>query len=587
MAPSKQWMQLVDNRLDEIYLIGVQKFLNNAFQKTGEEHEIRCPCVKCYNTTLGTRKTVETHLQIHGIIRNYTFWYHHGERLGEPLSESEHEDEDENVIEECESEDEVEELLRDLYPNLDGGTTHTGCDDFLEEEPNVEARKFYSLLKDFECPLYKNSKASKLSTLIKLLHIKSMGHWSNASFTMLLKMLKEELLPDGANLLNSYYEAKKIIQELGLSYKKIDACTNDCMLYWKDDSLLDSCKSFDELHPSFAVEPRNVRLGLASDGFQPFRNSKTSRSIWPVVLIPYNLPPWLCMKQEKFILSMLIPGPNGPGDAIDTYLQPLIEEWKELWEVGIETYDASTKQNFKLHASLLWTINDFPAYENLSGWSTKGKLACPCFNKDTSSIRLTKGKKQCFMGHRRYLSQNHKWRSEKGSFDGIVEKRPPPKVNHFSDETYGSLQFYREFAQSHENARHLSDAEWSRQFIAWFKDRVAQLHKQDDSQIMEDLLSLSRGPTKYSTHSNGYVVNGYRFHVEDYDNKLRTQNCGVVVLGENDEDSENLDYYGVLRDVIELQFVMDRRVILFRCNWFDVYDEIKGVKKDEYDFVGK
>ncbi|XP_049349488.1 uncharacterized protein LOC125814082 [Solanum verrucosum] len=136
-------------------------------------------------------------------------------------------------------------------------------------------------------------------------------------------------------------------------------------------------KPFDEHHPSFATEPHNVRLGFTSDGFQPFRNSKSSHSIWPVVLIPYYLPPWLCMKQENFILSMLIPGPNGPGDAIDTYLQPLIEELKELWEVGIETFDASTKQNFKLNASLLWTINDFPAYENLSRWSTKGKLACP------------------------------------------------------------------------------------------------------------------------------------------------------------------------------------------------------------------
>ena len=37
--------------------------------------------------------------------------------------------------------------------------------------------------------------------------------------------------------------------------------------------------SFDELHPSFAAEPRNVRLGLASDGFQPLWNSKTSHSI--------------------------------------------------------------------------------------------------------------------------------------------------------------------------------------------------------------------------------------------------------------------------------------------------------------------
>ncbi|KAH0721508.1 hypothetical protein KY284_006538 [Solanum tuberosum] len=147
------------------------------------------------------------------------------------------------------------------------------------------------------------------------------------------------------------------------------------------------------------------------------------------------------------------------------------------------------------------------------------------------------------------------------------------------------LPYLEEFAQTHENARHLSDVEWNRQFIEWFKDRVAQLHKGDSSHIMKDLLSLSRGPTRYSTHSNGYIVNGYRFHVEDYDKKLRTQNCGVVVLGENDKDSENVDYYGVLTDVIELQFFMDRRVTLFRCNWFDEYDEIKGVKKDEYDFV--
>ena len=32
------------------------------------------------------------------------------------------------------------------------------------------------------------------------------------------------------------------------------------------------------------------------------------------------------------------------------------------------------------------------------------------------------------MGHRHYLSQNHNWRSDKRSFDGTVEKRPPPKV---------------------------------------------------------------------------------------------------------------------------------------------------------------
>ncbi|XP_019242142.1 PREDICTED: uncharacterized protein LOC109223532 isoform X1 [Nicotiana attenuata] len=191
---------------------------------------------------------------------------------------------------------------------------------------------------------------------------------------------------------------------------------------------LTAWKSFDELHPSFVAEPRNVRLGLASDGFQPFRNSKTSYSIWPVVLIPYNLPPWLYMKQENFIMSMLIPGPDSPGDAIDIYLQPLIEELNELWEIGVETFDVSTRQNFKLHASLLWTINDFSAYGNLSGWSTKEKLAGPCCNKDTFSIRLTNSKKHYFMGHRRYLPLNHRWRNDKESFDGTKERRLPPKI---------------------------------------------------------------------------------------------------------------------------------------------------------------
>ena len=76
----------------------------------------------------------------------------------------------------------------------------------------------------------------------------------------------------------------------------------------------------------------------------------------------------------------------------------------------------------------------------------------------------------------------------------------------------------------------------------------------------------------------------YSMH-HDYDKKLRIQNCGFLVLGEKDEDSENLDYYGVLADAIELQFVMDKRVSLFWCNWSDVYDDIKEFKKSECDFV--
>ena len=50
-------------------------------------------------------------------------------------------------------------------------------------------------------------------------------------------------------------------------------------------------KTFDFKYPDFAKEPRNVRLGLASDGFNPFGTMSSSHSTWPVVLMPHNLPP--------------------------------------------------------------------------------------------------------------------------------------------------------------------------------------------------------------------------------------------------------------------------------------------------------
>ena len=97
---------------------------------------------------------------------------------------------------------------------------------------------------------------------------------------------------------------------------------------------------------------------------------------------------------------MLISGPDGPGDAIDIYLQPLIDELIALWEDGVDTYDASTKTNCELRAALLWMVHDFPAYGNLSGHSTKGRLACPVCQNKTCSLWLSKGKKICYMGHR-------------------------------------------------------------------------------------------------------------------------------------------------------------------------------------------
>ena len=68
-------------------------------------------------------------------------------------------------------------------------------------------------------------------------------------------------------------------------------------------------KHVDDKYKWFSDDPRNVRLALASDGFNPFGMISTTYTTWPVIIIPYNLPPWLCMKQPYWIMSMLVPGP--------------------------------------------------------------------------------------------------------------------------------------------------------------------------------------------------------------------------------------------------------------------------------------
>ncbi|KAG8493359.1 hypothetical protein CXB51_010946 [Gossypium anomalum] len=228
-----------------------------------------------------------------------------------------------------------------------------------------------------------------------------------------------------------YFPLIPRLQRLFMSLKIVESMrwhndqrTDDGLIRHPTDSL--AWKSFDSKFLSFVSDPRNVRLGLAADGFNPFKIMSTSYSTWPVVLVPYNLPLWICMKQSSFILSMIIPGEKGPGNDIDIYLQPLIEELKQLWS-GVETYDVLRNENFNLRAALLWTINNLPAYANLSGWSTKGRYSCPCCAAKTCLKWLYNGKKFSYMGHRRWLDENHKFKFQRTLFDGTKEYRGAPE----------------------------------------------------------------------------------------------------------------------------------------------------------------
>ncbi|XP_074377904.1 uncharacterized protein LOC141719426 [Apium graveolens] len=184
-----------------------------------------------------------------------------------------------------------------------------------------------------------------------------------------------------------------------------------------------SWRNVDYKWPEFDNEPRNLRLAMAADGINPHNNGMNNGySCWPVVLTTYNLPPWLCMKRKFLMLTILVSGPQEPGNNIDVFLQPLIDDLKKLWKEGEpDVHDAHTKSSFTLRAILMWTINDFPAYGNLSGCVNKGYMCCPVCGDDTVAKYLPYTKKMCFQGHRRYLPRNHPYRRKKTAFNGEQE----------------------------------------------------------------------------------------------------------------------------------------------------------------------
>ena len=85
-------------------------------------------------------------------------------------------------------------------------------------------------------------------------------------------------------------------------------------------------KYFDRTYPEFAIESRNIMLGLCADGFALFEKSRKSYSCWSVILTPYNLPPGMCMKTHYMFLTLIVIGPQNPKKLIDVYMQLLIEE---------------------------------------------------------------------------------------------------------------------------------------------------------------------------------------------------------------------------------------------------------------------
>lgn len=176
-------------------------------------------------------------------------------------------------------------------------------------------------------------------------------------------------------------------------------------------------KDFDRKYKWFAKDARNIKLGLVTDGFNPFGKMNSPYSMWPVFLVPYNFPPRVCMEQYNFMMCLLIPGLKCPGKDSDVFLDPLVDELLDFLK-GVSTFDASSGKMFDLHVAVIWCIHDYPTLSTLSGRVTRGYCACVHCDKNPCSKRIRS--KICYIGHR-FLPRDHPWRKKK-CFDGRVEE---------------------------------------------------------------------------------------------------------------------------------------------------------------------
>ena len=189
-----------------------------------------------------------------------------------------------------------------------------------------------------------------------------------------------------------------------------------------------------ERHSDFEADNRNVHLGLCADGVNPHAQKRSTHSLCPVLLLNYNIPPWLTIKKFFIMMSLLIPGPEAvTSGSIDVFLTPLIEELRELWADGVVCYDAARwrgEARFTLRAILLWCIHDFPAYAMLAGTTNKGYCACPVCGPNTHSRHSEHLSKVVYGGrHRRWLPPDHPFRFDTSVFSTQELEDAPPVMD--------------------------------------------------------------------------------------------------------------------------------------------------------------
>ncbi|XP_063941378.1 uncharacterized protein LOC135149567 [Daucus carota subsp. sativus] len=408
----RSWL-MADRRTKE-FERGVDELLLFAFENGCDENKISCPCLKCAHSKSWRAQTVRCHLFQNGIDQTYTHWIWHGELNTESKSPTEDTASSESVDqipmkpENDDIDDDISFDSADAFNHVQSEhePLYPGCEGFTKMKALEWSMKKFTYAPN-DCVLYRGEKDEDETRC----RVCQASRWK-------LNKKGEELEGVPAKVLWYF----PLIPRLRTLFSSAQTAKD---LTWHDTERIND------------------------DGFNPFYSTNIDYSCWPVLMSIYNLPPWLCMKTKYIMLCLLISGPKEPGNDIDVFLQPLIEDLQNLW-TGKQVYDAYKREYFLLRGILLWTISDNPAYGNLSGNIVKGYNACPVCVDGTKATRLANYRKCVVMRHRRWLPRAHPYRRKKEDFDNTVEKGTAPipltgeevleRTKHLKGHVFGKTQ---------------------------------------------------------------------------------------------------------------------------------------------------
>jgi hypothetical protein len=490
----REWMHsgwLSRGQVTDEWIDKTDAFLEMVFGEAAKGADrMFCPCSKCENRKRQTKKVMGEHLWKNGFTTDYSRWIYHGEadRIREEVVRQRVEDYDADAgvadmlddfhgaqFAEGRTEEEPEASAKAFYKMLDAAQkplhAHTTVSQ-LDAIGRVMALKSqYSWSREgFDAML------TVFASMLPEGHILPKSLYESQKLLRALKMPYDKIhaCPKGCVLFRKEHAEEKYcpkckssrflevdsgdghktqlqipvailrylpfiprIQRLYMSEESAKQMTwhkngkrynPEKMVHASDG---EAWRHFDTIHHEKARDARNVRIALATDGFNPYGDMAATYTCWPVFVIPLNLPPGVCFQRQNVLLSLIIPG--HPGDKMGVFMEPLIDDLVRAWEEGVWTYDRATKTNFKMHVWYQYSMHDFLAYGVFSGWCVQGKCPCPVCKEDLKFNWLPKGGKySSFDKHRQFLPLDHPFRRDIKNFTkgvAVTDLAPPIKTS--------------------------------------------------------------------------------------------------------------------------------------------------------------